>query len=167
MATARASSNLTDASAPARPPSGFAAAAPASTGTRIWTGLFALAILVVLCLSAWLSPTPAGYGTHEQLGLRPCTWAQAFGRPCATCGMTTSFAHAANLDFRSSFTTQPMGMLLAVFAATLVWPLGYIFATGSKVGTIVVRAANGKTAVVFTVLMLLAWAYKVVTWPTN
>ncbi len=150
-----------------RPPAPLGAAPPASRQVRTIAGLFCLGLLAVLSLAAWLTPAVAGFGTHRQLGLAPCNWAQAFGRPCATCGMTTAFASAANLDFRASFLAQPLGMLLAVLAATAVWPLGYIALTGSNLGTVLLRLANGKTAAGFVLLLVLAWAYKVITWPTH
>jgi len=137
---------------------------PASTGTRAGAAVLALLLLVVLSLAAWLTPATAGFGTHRQLGLPPCTWARAFGRPCVTCGMTTSFSHAANLDVRASVLTQPMGFVLALLAATLVWPLLHVATTGSNVGTLILKCANGKSGVLLVVLLLAAWAYKVVTW---
>ena len=47
----------------------------------------------LLAVAAWLEPSPTGIGTHQQLGLPPCTFWMLFGRPCPTCGMTTSWAH--------------------------------------------------------------------------
>jgi hypothetical protein len=46
----------------------------------------------LLGLAKTLVPDPRGFGTHVQLGLRPCAFATMTGRPCPTCGMTTAFA---------------------------------------------------------------------------
>jgi len=80
--------------------------------------------------------------------------------------MTTAFSHTANFDFRRGFLAQPMGMVLAVFCATLVWPLLHVVAMGSNVGTLVMRCANGRTGAALVLLVLAAWAYKVLTWGT-
>ncbi|QKK08932.1 MAG: DUF2752 domain-containing protein [Planctomycetota bacterium] len=99
--------------APTRPP----VRRRASTGARVLAAAGALAGLTVLGLAAWITPDAAGHGTHTQLGLPDCAWAQAFDKPCATCGMTTSFAHASHGDILGSASTQPFGFLLAVVTA--------------------------------------------------
>lgn len=51
--------------------------------------------LIVLCgffISTQLKPDPRGFGTHQQLGLPPCSFKMIFGIPCPSCGGTTSFA---------------------------------------------------------------------------
>src|SRR5207302_1856701 len=57
-------------------------------------GLFmaAAALVTLLATARMLSPDDRGHGTHEQLGLPPCTFYLTFGRPCPACGMTTSWA---------------------------------------------------------------------------
>jgi hypothetical protein len=72
--------------------------------------------------------------------------------------MTTSFAHAANGDLLRAFAVQPMGTVLALLAAALVWISGYalIFAvplapvgrllSGPKVITALLVFAGGAWA---------------------
>src|SRR5690242_10680262 len=51
-------------------------------------------VLAVMLATAWrLTPSPRGLGTHQQLGLAPCTVEQWFGMRCPSCGMTTAWAH--------------------------------------------------------------------------
>ena len=44
---------------------------------------------VLLVTGRTLTPDDRGHGTHEQLGLPPCTFYLIFKRPCPACGMTT------------------------------------------------------------------------------
>ena len=74
---------------------------------------------VVLGLSRVLEPDPRGYGTHTQLGLGPCAFANTTGRLCPTCGMTTAFAWFVRGQSARSWRANPAGFL----AAALVMPL--------------------------------------------
>jgi hypothetical protein len=76
---------------------------------RVAMALTAAAIAIVLALSLWLSPDPRGHGTHERLGLPPCSTMRLLGFPCPTCGMTTAFSLAARGRFAEAFQTQPAG----------------------------------------------------------
>ncbi len=72
------------------------------------TGLF---IVVVLAL---VPPDPRGYGTHELLGMEPCSWpASGDGLPCPTCGVTTAACHLVHLQPIKAVTTHPFGAFLA------------------------------------------------------
>lgn len=104
---------------------------PRERFTSLIIGLVAAAPVVV---AAFLRADPSGLGTHVQLGMPTCTWPTALGITCPSCGMTTSFAHAAAGDLVASLRTQPMGFLLAVLAtaAAMLGLLGA--ATGSRLG---------------------------------
>lgn len=123
-----------------------------------------LGCLAVLGLAGWLKPDPSGHGTHEELGLPPCAWAQAFGEPCMTCGMTTAFAYAAHGDVLDSAKAQPMGFLLAVVTAATAWGAGHVALTGSCLGTTVQRMLTTRVLWVSVGLLLAAWAYKIAMW---
>ncbi len=45
-------------------------------------------MVVVLGVARWLEPDAKGYGTHQQLGLPPCSSILLFGSKCPACGMT-------------------------------------------------------------------------------
>ena len=81
--------------------------------SRIFLGSFAGALVAVLITARRLEPDPRGYGTHTQLGLAPCAFRAATGRPCPSCGMTTSFAWSARGDLARSWRANPAGSLLA------------------------------------------------------
>src|SRR5262249_51750842 len=66
---------------------------------------------LTLVIARLLHPSPRGLGTHEQLGLPPCPFLLLTGIPCPSCGLTTSFALAARLEFLSALTIQPFGLI--------------------------------------------------------
>jgi hypothetical protein len=85
----------------------------------------------LLLAGVFLKPAAAGVGTHQQLGLPPCTFLFLTGFPCPFCGMTTSWTHAAHGQILSSIAVQPMGFVLfSIDFALVVWLLGR-FVAGS------------------------------------
>jgi hypothetical protein len=53
------------------------------SGWARWShALLLLGVLVMVGVGLYLSPDPAGHGTHQQLGLPPCTIHFLTGRPC-------------------------------------------------------------------------------------
>lgn len=124
----------------------------------------ALACLSALIVAAGLRPSEAGHGTHTQLGLPPCSWAEALGKPCLTCGMTTAVAYAANGELIDSVRAQPFGFVLAVMAATAVWGAVHVAATGSRLAPVAAGLITPRVMWGMGGLVLLAWAYKVATW---
>lgn len=143
----------------------FRCARMASPHDRVMAGFVASAALAVLALAAWLKPAHAGFGTHEQLGLAPCTWAAVLGKPCPTCGMTTAFAHAADGNILGSFTAQPFGALLALLAAMIFWGGTHVAATGSTLGRLFGLLMLNRSLWIAAALLLAAWGYKILTWP--
>lgn len=143
-----------------------AAVAPStvSLSARFGAAAIAVACLTLLIVAARLHPAAAGHGTHTQLGMPPCGWAIYFGKPCATCGMTTAFAHAAHFQLWSSFKAQPMGALLALATAVAFWAGLHIAATGSRLGPFLAGLLTPRLLWTIAALTLLAWAYKFLTW---
>jgi len=74
----------------------------------------------LLGVAKQLEPDPRGFGTHTQLGLRPCAFAQLTGRLCPTCGMTTSFAWFMRGRVDRSWRANPAGFLLALLTVPLI-----------------------------------------------
>lgn len=126
----------------------------------VWLGVAAGASLA-LGVGRALAPAPGGVGTHEQLGLPPCAFLALTGWPCPSCGLTTSFAHAARLDFGRALVTQPFG-LLAFGLTLLLIPLGLGLAR-ARVPWSRLIFARGADLVVYTLLALyvLSWLYKI------
>ena len=82
-------------------------------------------LLGLLAIAAVLKPSPLGYGTHEQVGLPPCTFSVLFGRPCPTCGMTTAWAHLVRGQWFDACRANAGGVLLGILAMVAgPWLLG-------------------------------------------
>ena len=130
-------------------------------------GAFVAACCLALLLVAWrLDPSSRGVGTHTQLGMPPCMWMTRFGRPCATCGMTTAFSYAAHGRFLRGLRAQPLGLLLCLLTAAAFWPALHAAATGSRWDRLVVALLRPKLVWIGLVLVLGAWGYKLwAMWP--
>ncbi|HEX6985779.1 MAG TPA: DUF2752 domain-containing protein [Planctomycetaceae bacterium] len=92
---------------------------PAARGLLAAWGLFLAAGFAV---AASLEPDPRGFGTHQRLGLPPCTTRALLDVPCPSCGMTTSFANFVRGRFLQAARANASGLLLAaVCAVQLPW----------------------------------------------
>jgi hypothetical protein len=132
---------------------------------RVAGVVVACACLGVLVIASRLKPSSAGHGTHQQLGFPPCGWVLAFNRPCPTCGMTTSFAHAVRMDLPAAAKVQPMGCLLAVLAGVVFWGGLHVACTGSRLGRMGATMLRPRTLWGVAALAAVAWAYRLATWP--
>ena len=79
-----------------------------------------LAVIGGFALAYRLEPDPRGYGTHQRLGLPPCTIRAVFGIPCPSCGMTTSFANITKGRFQAAARANVSGILLSLVCAVFV-----------------------------------------------
>jgi hypothetical protein len=79
--------------------------------------LAGLALLTPLAIAACLRPNPLGMGTHQQLGLPPCTFVTLFGIRCPSCGMTTSWSHFVRGQWWQALQANVGGCLLAAIVA--------------------------------------------------
>jgi len=93
--------------------------APVSGWARWSHALLLLGVLVMVGVGLYLTPDPAGHGTHQQLGLPPCTIYYLTGRPCPSCGLTTSVSAILHGQFGLAWRANPMGFLI-VAAATAI-----------------------------------------------
>jgi len=140
------------------------APAPAGRLRRLAGGCVALAAAAVLGAAAWIEPSPAGLGTHEQLFLPPCSWIVLMDLPCPTCGMTTAFAHAANGNLVAAFIAQPMGSVAALAAAMALLAGVHVAATGWRGGELFARLWCPRAAWVIGLGLVGSWVYKVIAW---
>lgn len=127
-----------------------------------WGTLGALPLLTAGLL---LTPSSQGMGTHQQLGLPPCTFLFLTNFPCPFCGMTTSWTHAAHGQVLESILTQPMGFaFFAIDLGLVVWILGL-----ALLGRAQFRPERFLTSIPRPMwwsglsLTVVAWMYKIAT----
>ena len=58
--------------------------------------------------------SPRTMATHTTLGLPPCNFVVLTGKPCPSCGMTTSFSLLVRGDVRASLNANWTGTILAI-----------------------------------------------------
>lgn len=124
---------------------------------RILTMLLATGIVVVFGTAVWLTPDPRGFGTHQQLGMPPCTFRTMTGFNCPHCGLTTSFSWFVRGQFSNSLKANPVGVLLALASiVVLIWSL-----VVSIHGTFVISNEPGRDLLVgfgiWVLLSIVVW----------
>ncbi|MGY8769287.1 MAG: DUF2752 domain-containing protein [Pirellulales bacterium] len=83
---------------------------------RMLLAMLAVLLLTLLVIASGLTPSAQGMGTHQQMGLPPCTFATQFGMRCPSCGMTTSWSHLMNGNLFGSVQVNSAGCLLGILA---------------------------------------------------
>ena len=111
--------------------------------TLILAGVICITLLSV---AACLRPHASGYGTHQQLGLPPCSFQMWFGIPCPSCGGTTAFTHFVRGQWVSSFQSNAAACL---FAGCCVVGAPWSFASAWK------RRYLGVSDIVITLVVIL------------
>ncbi|MFI4876406.1 MAG: DUF2752 domain-containing protein [Blastopirellula sp. JB062] len=128
---------------------------------RSLLGLGGLVVAGLLATAMTLRPSDQGLGTHQQLGLPPCSSRVWFGVRCPACGMTTSWAYLTKGNVVGSIRSNAAGFLLGLVAIIgapwlliTAWrgrpPLGY----PSEIAALF--AVGGIAAV-----MVAEWLYRV------
>ena len=82
--------------------------------TRMGIGAGGLFSLLLLTITFWLTPSPSGVGTHQQLGFPPCSAQLLTGMRCPACGMTTSWSYFVRGNWVKSLRANAGGFCLAL-----------------------------------------------------
>lgn len=147
-----------------------------ATGPGSWDSLLAAlyhrlpaAMTFTVCAAllgaaAWLTPDPTGHGTHTQLGLPACGFIAAFSLPCATCGMTTAFALAAEGHLLDAFLTQPAAALGALLAAILLILSAWALVRGLSLAPIFRYLVRPTLIWSVVALVIASWLYTIATY---
>ena len=89
-------------------------------GLRITVAFVALVPLSLLVIAGNLNPAEEGLGTHQDLGLPPCSLRVLAGIRCPACGMTTSWSYFARGNWLASMNTNAGGFLLALLSLLMI-----------------------------------------------
>jgi Protein of unknown function (DUF2752) len=123
-----------------------------------WLALVAgISMLSLLIVARLLTPALTGLGTHQQLGLPPCTSLMLWGMPCPACGMTTSWAYATRGQLIAAAQVNCGGMMLSLIALAVVPASCYFFITG--------RATRGRWfSTALAICLVLALGLATIQW---
>ena len=123
--------------------------------------LAASAVSLAVLSVAWrLAPAASGLGTHQQLGLPACTFFRVTGWPCPSCGMTTSFAHAAKLQFAQAIADQPFGFLVFLTTLALAPAAAVLMARRIPLARLFDPDRTLRGVYIYLTLYFLGWCYK-------
>jgi len=128
-----------------------------AAGERLWLMVVAAGLLALLAVAAWVRPDESGQGTHQQLGLPPCTFRTLTGRPCPSCGMTTSWAHLVRGEAADALRANVAGSLLGLAAMAAAPWLLLCSAAGRWVGWTPGSTPLAVAAVALGGVMVLDW----------
>jgi hypothetical protein len=128
-----------------------------SRRSRFLAAIAGAGLLAALLLASQLRPDPRGRGTHEQLGLPPCTFTWLFDRPCPACGMTTSWSLAMHGRLSDAVRTHASGTLLAAVALVAGLATIGVAARGRTWSWLPGETAVALVALVLAGLVLVEW----------
>jgi Protein of unknown function (DUF2752) len=128
--------------------------------TRVLLALFALGLVLILVVARGLEPDPRGFGTHTQLGLWPCAFKEMTGRPCPTCGMTTSFAWFVRGKLERSWWANPAGSLLVPTILVLIPWLSFASARASSRPFRTLELPLVSLAVAVVAMTIISWTVR-------
>ncbi len=128
--------------------------------TRAGMILAAVGMTAVLMIAGRLRPDARGYGTHQSLGLPPCSFRALTGSSCPTCGMTTAFAWFVRGRFGAAFASNPGGLFAASSCVGLIpWLLAGA-TRGRPIGTKTLENPVLTLIAVGMVVTLSAWTLR-------
>jgi hypothetical protein len=137
--------------------------------TRVALVMMAVGFTAVFVTAAVIRPydgagNPRTMATHTQLGLPECNMVALTGKPCPSCGMTTSFSLLVHGDVGNSLRANWVGTLLATFWLALI-PWGAVSAARGKLVWVRNAELFATVAVgVLLALMLARWGWILLTW---
>jgi uncharacterized protein DUF2752 len=129
---------------------------------RVLAAVMGFALLGPLALAGVLRPDDRGYGTHQQMGLLPCTLQVLFGVRCPTCGMTTSWANLVRGRPAEALNANLGGTLLCLLDILAV---GWLFCTAIAGRCVVCEPRMSVIAcglATILVITLIEWAVRLI-----
>ncbi|MEN6493124.1 MAG: DUF2752 domain-containing protein [Thermoguttaceae bacterium] len=120
----------------------------------------AVGLLVPLVVAGLLKADRRGYGTHQQLGLPPCTFLVLFGHRCPSCGMTTAWSNLAQGQWHAALRANVVGTVLGVLDLTAAVWLLLVAGRGRWLGWIPNSRTGAWIAALLVMAMLVEWGLR-------
>jgi hypothetical protein len=139
---------------------------PMSRSTRMWLVVTACILATVLGIACWINPVdaqgrPMTQGSHQQLGMPPCTlYKISGGWPCPGCGLTTSFSHFMHGNIWASLHANPLGTLMVTLCCMLVPWFLLSALLGRRLGIWDYSEWSCRLTVLMVVLLLVQWGVR-------
>lgn len=129
---------------------------------RLVAAVLGASLLAVCFIALRLEPDARGQGTHQQLGLPPCTFMMLFNIRCPACGMTTAWSNVVRGRLPSALRANVAGTLLAV-AGALAGPWLLISAAmGRWLWRVPSQGVLAALVVVLMIVMLSDWTARLI-----
>jgi Protein of unknown function (DUF2752) len=87
-------------------------------------------VLALIATARSLAPSPTGMGTHQQLGLPPCSSILLYGARCPACGMTTAWSYAVRGRWLDAWHSNAGGLALLLISLAYLPLFCYYLARG-------------------------------------
>ena len=130
--------------------------------TRITAAIVVISAACGLGIAAILSPDPSGLGTHQQLGLPPCSARLLLGIRCPACGMTTSWSHFMRGQWVQSIQANLAGFMLALYSAGAIG-LGASVVWKGKVPSLRLQKYATITLIGIAIIAICQWGFRLAT----
>jgi len=134
------------------------------------------AIVLVCCAGLLLfakhldSPAEAAViGEHgtpttglESYGFPGCGFKAVTGLPCATCGMTRSFAYMVEGDVAAAFDIQPLGATACILVAMTLLVAAWSLVAAMPMGPLFSRILRPRNVIIATACLMAVWVFNIV-----
>jgi len=134
---------------------------------RLLMSGWALFLIAGFGLSFYMKPDSRGFGTHQSLGLPPCSFRVWFGIHCPSCGSTTCFSHFVRGEWPAAIQSNVSAFGLALVCAVMIpWCIFSVYR--GKMW----RVPQPALALIWIVavlgsISLTQWVYKLIYVPMN
>jgi len=128
---------------------------------RLLAGVLGVVLSGMVAVAIWLHPAEEGCGTHQQLGMPPCSFRVAFGRRCPSCGMTTAWACLVRGQLGDAVRANAGGVLLGTAAIVAApWLLACCLSR-RWLGWKPNASAVARALLVVAVVTMLDWGWRI------
>jgi hypothetical protein len=131
-----------------------------STTQRLLAAALAVVLIAPVIVAGTLQPDPRGFGTHQRLGLPPCSVYALFGVRCPTCGGTTAWANLVRGHWLDALAANVGATLLGILTLLgIPWLLGSVV-RGRWIAWTPSSNTAARVVIALTVVTLIDWGVR-------